>query len=112
MGGKAASHGIFMHPPPAHEGSASLTYRLGGEFKTFHAEVTLNDGPPRSESPVTFAVYGDDRLLWQSRSVSTQGDGQTCAVAVQGVDRLKVEVRCAGEPRAAHAVWVDPYLAR
>jgi serine/threonine protein kinase len=110
--GKESPHGIFMHPPPPWEGSASLTYRLSGNFRTFHAEVSLNDGPPRSEVPVTFAVYGDGQLLWKSRAVRTQGDTQTCAVAVQGVDRLKIEVSCTGEPFGAHAVWIEPSLAR
>src|SRR5262249_47221789 len=109
--GRESLHGIFMHPPPPQEGSASLTYRLGGNFRTFHAEVSLNDGPPRSEVPMTFAVYGDDRLLWKSRPVWTQADAQTCTIPVQGVDRLKIEVKCTGEPRGAHGVWIEPSLA-
>jgi serine/threonine protein kinase len=110
--GKESPHGIFMHPPPPREGSASLTYRLAGNFRTFRAEVSLNDGPPRSEVPMTFAVYGDGRLLWQSRPVVTQADSQTCTVAVQGVERLKIEVSCSGEPFGAHGVWIEPSLAR
>jgi hypothetical protein len=109
--GKERPHGIFMHaahPPQA----AGLTYRLGGAYRSFRAEVSLNDGPPRSESPCTFAVYGDGRLLWKSAPVSTQADAQTCTVDVQGVDRLKLEVRCAGAERGAHAVWIEPSLSR
>jgi hypothetical protein len=101
-----------MHPPPAHEGAASLTYRLGGAYGTFHATVSMHDGPPQSLSPSTFAVYGDGELLRRSGPVSSQADAQDCAVSVRGVDRLRIEVRSAGDPRGAHLVWLDPYLTR
>jgi hypothetical protein len=111
--GKESPHGIFMHPPPPGEGgAASLSYRLGGTYRTFHTEVSLRDGPGGSENPVTFAVYGDGQLLWKSRPVVTQADLQTCEVSVKGVDRLKIQVSCAGEPRGAHAVWIEPSLSR
>jgi hypothetical protein len=111
--GKDSPHGIFMHPPHPGEGSAaSVTYRLRGGFRSLHGEVSLNDGPPGSASPVTFAVYGDGRLLWESKPFSSQRDAQPCEVSVQGVDRLKLEVRAAGDAHGAHAVWVEPYLER
>jgi hypothetical protein len=110
--GQQSAHGIFMHPPPDWMGSAKLVYQLRGDFKTFHAQVSQNDGPGRSEAPFTFAVYGDDQLLWKSRPVSSQADTQTCQVPVRGVDRLRIEVQCLGEPMAAHAVWIEPHLTR
>jgi serine/threonine protein kinase len=110
--GRKSLNGIFMHPPPHWEGTAYVTYRLRGEFETFQAEVSLNDGPPQSESPFTFAVYGDGALLWKSRPVSRQADQQTCSVSVRGVDQLKLEAQSAGDPRGAHAVWVEPSLSK
>jgi hypothetical protein len=110
--GQLSEHGVFMHPPPAWEGPASITYRLGGEYRTFRAEVSLNDGPPESEAPFEFAVYGDGQLLWRSRPLSSQADAQTCEVSVQGRERLRLEVQSADEPRGAHAVWIEPYLER
>jgi serine/threonine protein kinase len=110
--GKISPHGIFMHPPPAWEGPASITYNLRGAYENFHAEVTLNDGPGDSESPFTFAVYGDGRVLWKSRPVQRQSDTQTCNISVKGVDRFKIEVQSQDEPRGAHAVWVEPYLTQ
>jgi eukaryotic-like serine/threonine-protein kinase len=110
--GKELSHGIFMHPPPPHEGAANLTYRLGKNYTEFSSEVSLNDGPGRCETPVTFAVYGDGQLLWRSRGVSSQADRQVCTVSVEDMDLLTIEVRSAGDPRGAHAVWIDPYLER
>jgi hypothetical protein len=110
--GRVSPHGIFMHPPPEHEGTANVTYHLGKEFESFHAEVSQNDGPPESESPFTFAVYGDGRLLWKSRPLSRQADQQTCMVSVRGVANLKIEVQSHGEPRGAHAVWIEPFLSK
>jgi len=110
--GKESPHGIFMHPAPPHLGSTNLTYQLGKEFKTFRAEVALTDGCPPLFTPVTFVVHGDGRLLWKSRPVGTPADLQTCTVSVEGVDRLKIEVACPGDPRGAHAVWVEPSVAR
>ncbi|MCI0461588.1 MAG: protein kinase [Gemmataceae bacterium] len=110
--GRVTPHGIFMHPPAPPGGYASLSYSLGRQFGTFQSEVSLNDGPPRSETPCTFWVYGDGRLLWKSAPLSTQEDAQSCAVSVKGVDVLTIAVSCPGEPRGAHAVWVDPYVAR
>jgi hypothetical protein len=70
--------------------------------------VCLNDGPPRSHSPLTFAVYGDGKLIWKSKPVSTQDDLQSVNVSVRNVDLLKIQVTSTGDSRAGHAVWLDP----
>jgi hypothetical protein len=110
--GRISANGIFMHPPPDDAGSASITYHLAKGFESFHAEVSQNDGPPSSESPYTFRVYGDLKILWESRPVSSRADQQTCTVSVRGVDNLRIEVRSSGEPRGAHAVWIEPFLTK
>ncbi len=105
-------HGIFMHPPMRPDGgAASLGYRLGKQYGHFYAETSLNDGPPESETPLTFSVFGDGRLLWRSRPVQSQADAERCAISVTGVDVLRLQVDCPGPPRGAHAVWVEPYVA-
>ena len=106
-------HGIFMHPAPTAEGGeASLRYDLGGRYAIFTAETSLNDGPGESETPLTFLVEGDGRLLWQSsRPLRGQADGESCNVAVAGVRQLTIRVTCPGFPRGAHAVWIDPKVA-
>ena len=110
--GKPSPHGIFMHPPPGPGADAHLTYDLGKQYAKFQSEVTFNDGPPQSESPATFAVYGDGRLLWKSTPVFSQQDSQTCSVEVVGVDRLTISVSCSGGAKGAHAVWVEPRLTK
>jgi hypothetical protein len=112
--GNPSPHGIFMHGPRPDEprpGFASISYKLGGQFQTFHAEVSLNDGPRRSP-PMTFRVHGDGKELWKSTPVTSQADTQPCSVSVAGVDLLTIVVRYEGEPMGTHAVWIEPYLAR
>ncbi len=105
------AHGIGMHASP--HGLASLSYSLGKQYSTFATEVSLNDTSPRSPTPLTFAVYGDDQLLWKSRPVSFQNDRQTCSVPVKGVDVLKLTVTSPdSEVKGAHGVWLDPYVSR
>lgn len=112
-GGVRYQHGLFMHPPFGAEGGVTrLDYRLSKQFSEFVAEVSLNDGPPECFTPLTFAVYGDGRLLWKSGPVRTQADRQTCRQAIAGVEVLTVEVNCPGGSRGAHAVWIEPHVKK
>jgi serine/threonine protein kinase len=112
--GVNSPHGIFMHPPfPPFEGQpSSLSYRLPKQFARFKAVVSLNDGPERATTPVTFNVYGDGRLLWSSKLVTTQKDAQSVDVLVRGVAVLKLQVVCRGDSRGVHAVWIDPRVSK
>jgi len=111
--GKVFPHGIFMHPPPfPPRAAASISYRLGKQYRTFRTTVSMNDGPPRSNAACTFAVYGDGRLLWQSAPVWSQADAQRCAVSVRDVDVLKIAVSSDGPPFGAHAVWLEPCVVQ
>jgi eukaryotic-like serine/threonine-protein kinase len=114
--GKQWPHSIFMHPapPPAEGEPVSLSYRLGKRYRHFYSLASLNDGPTRSEVPLTFKVYGDGKLLKSStRPVSTQEDTQRIEASVKGVDVLKIEVTCPpGPPKGAHAVWIEPFVAK
>ena len=113
VGGKPSPRGLFMHPPQKRDGgTARLDFRLHGQYAAFEAEVSLNDGPPLSVTPLTFSVQGDGRVLWQSREVRTGKDTQTCHVAVRGVNVLTLEVDCPGPSRGAHAVWIEPRLTK
>jgi hypothetical protein len=111
--GKLSPHGIFMHPPLDPEGGQTrISYRLAGQYRTFRAGVSQNDCPQESETPMTFSVLGDGKLLWKSRPVRSPDDSQLCDVRVDGVAVLTIEVDCPGEPRHAHAVWVEPHVVR
>jgi hypothetical protein len=112
--GTFSPHGIFMHPPPPpFDGEpVSIGFRVDKRFSTFASQVSINDGPEESESPCVFRVFGDGKLLWESKAVSSQADTQRCSVTIDGVDVLRIEVVCAGEPRGAHCVWIEPRVAK
>src|SRR5262249_42543621 len=112
---KASLHGLWMHLPPGGDDKTlrlvSVTYRLGKKYSRFNAETSLNDGPPQC-IPLTFAVYGDGTLLWESKPVTSQKDQQPCSFSVKGVDKLKLQVTGTGDERGTHAVWIEPYVAK
>lgn len=110
---KVALHGIWMHLPPAQQNKVtSISYQLGGQYRTFNTEISLNDGPPTC-TPLTFRVYGNGKVLWTSRPVESQADAQSCRhLSVRGIDKLTLEVSGQGEERSTHAVWIEPYLTR
>lgn len=106
--GEPSPHGIFMHAAPPHDSPASISYRLGKQFRTLSCRVSVNDTSPGSSSPLTFAVYGDGALLWKSQAVSTQAHAQECNISVADIDVLKLEVTAGGDVRGGHAVWLEP----
>lgn len=110
---KVSPHGIFMHPPvPPFQGEpSSIVYRLEKRFQLFTAKVGLNDGPAMSGSPITFRVYGDSELIWQSNPVRFTSDLQDVHLSVKDVDLLTIEVVCEGDARGCHAVWIEPSLS-
>jgi hypothetical protein len=112
VGGKISEHGIFMHPPAAPGAAAAISYQLDSSFSTFRTGVSINDGPRDTTSPSTFEVYADGRLVWRSKPVRSQADFDKCEVSVKGVQLLRIAVTCAGPPRGAHAVWLEPTLIR
>jgi serine/threonine protein kinase len=109
--GQHIAHALFTHPPGSPVGGVVMvTYRLEGNYKTFRGQVSVNDGPIRSETPMTFAIYGDGHPLWRSASVSSQRDSQPFDVSIKGVQLLTLQVECAGDTRGAHAVWLNPEI--
>jgi len=108
---RTSPHGIFMHPPRPDAPPASITYKLGKAYSRFAVDVAINDSSHGTDTPVVFVVCADGRELWRSRSIN-KDDGDTCAIDVRGVDMLKIEVICNGDPRGAHAVWIEPRLTK
>lgn len=110
--GRPSPHSILMHPPPPFEAPASATYELRKQYRKFQATVSLNDTAPPETAPIQFAVFGDGKLLWRSQPMWSRAQTQNCDIPVAGVSALKLETTVAGEPRGAHAVWVEPTLTK
>jgi serine/threonine protein kinase len=110
--GKASPHGVWMHLPPVAPREVRVSFRLDKQYRAFDSEVSLNDGPPGC-SPLTFAVYGDGRLLWRSEPVTSQANAQSCkGLSVENVDLLTLTLTGPGPERGTHAVWIEPHLTK
>ena len=107
LGKSPVVHSICMYP--ASKGEAYVTYRLNGACKTFKAIATIGDGHPPA-SPLTFKVFGDDQLLWQSRPLGREGEWQPCQVSVSRVKVLTLRVSCPGPN--GEGLWVTPLLSK
>jgi serine/threonine protein kinase len=115
VNGKGSPHGLSMNPIA--EGCATVKYRLSKKAHKSLASVALDDSaggsglPPgvgAIPTPLTFQVFGDGRLLWQSQPVAAARIVQECKVDVSGVDVLELRVLCPGTGDNAYAVWLEP----
>jgi hypothetical protein len=120
--GHVPRHALYMVPPPS--GKSYVIYVLNGKYRVFSATPALGLPPDAVSaqankkrgwrgaafSPITFRVLGDGKLLWESRPIQKSGDGQACEVAVQGIEKLELQVVCSGSSNAAWALWVEPFL--
>eukprot|EP00941_MAST-03F_sp_MAST-3F-sp1_P004852 g4852.t1 len=143
--GKSCDRALSMLPPKG--GVACVCYRLDRRFEEFRSSFALDDSayklinkfarveentPSISFPVVSFEVWGDGFLLWDSSSIEDRGDFFAAAnvseternsnkgkkaictgdmqVSVVGVRDLALVVRCASSNEAAFAVWVSPFI--
>ena len=79
------SHSLFTHPYA--NGSAQVSYALDGKFTTFKATVALGHC---SDSPLTFEVLGDGKLLWRSEPINL-GTTKECRVPIRKMQDANLE---------------------
>ncbi len=104
--GAKPAHALTTYP--LSNGSATVTYELGGRYSAFQAVVGITVTP---RTPLTFRVFGDGKILWESQPQTKRVvSGVEVNVDLRGVETLKLEVLCPGDNNSAHAVWIDPRL--
>jgi hypothetical protein len=101
------AHSLCTHPP--RDGAAHVSYQLDGRFADFKATAVVAN---RTVTPLTFAVFGDGKLLWQSRALKSLDDSEECAISIREVKTLKLQVDCPGSNGGAVPVWIDPVVER
>jgi len=110
LGGKESPHGIFAHP--TNNGRSKVEYDLQGRrYSHLQAIVGVADYkryPP--QTPLTFEVWGDEKLLWRSEPVKHWGEPHECRVALPELSRLELRVECPGGAAFAYAVWCEVRL--
>ena len=104
------SHSLQMHPPT--ESFSTVKYRLDKQFQMFAGGVVITRGSTGAEplSAITFAIFGDSRLLWRSTPIKRLDTPQFFNVSVRGVGVIELRVICPGHQERAHAHWLDPHL--
>jgi hypothetical protein len=108
VNGKKYPKGLGLH---ANDPPATATYRLSHTASVFRATVAFNDSNEgQVTGPTRFEVYGDGKLLWKSKAITTYKQTDDCLVDVTGVDVLELRVGHTGSGYGAHSVWLDPIL--
>jgi hypothetical protein len=107
--GVPLKHSLLTHSTS--NGSAKLSYVIDHKFHTFTATVGFRDAA-LAQTPVTFEVRGDGRLLWASRRIAHPGESQECSVQVQNFKVLQLEVHCPGPDAGSWTIWMNPLLKK
>ncbi len=91
---------------------SELVFNLGGVCSGFSAEVGVDDQFNTLNGSVTFAVYADDVLLWESGLVTSADAAQmTGTLELTGTQKLKLVVSDAGDGgQNDYADWAVPRL--
>ena len=110
--GKRSIHNLWAHPP-AERTPSHIQYELDKRFKTLGGavgiSVTVSQHP---ESPLTFKIVGDGKLLWKSKPMQANGPIQSFHVDVAKIKTLELFVECPGSHVFCHAMWLAPVLSQ
>jgi hypothetical protein len=105
VGGRVFSKGLYAHSSSRYE------FALDGKWKTFTAEVGLQDGADATGSAV-FIVRGDGTELARS-AIMRVGKSESFTVNVAGVQKLELLAEGGeGHNENSWAVWLQPELHR
>jgi alpha-galactosidase len=82
-------------------------------YRHFFATVGINDSARDTDQAATFAVYGDGKLLANSRELKWGTAGQQIAADVTGVKVIELVTRSASGNRAPlPTTWADAALLK
>ena len=82
-------------------------------FGRFVTQVGVDDSARNRRSPVTFAVYGDGKLLARSRPMRAGEAAQRLDVSVAGIKLIELVARtAAGERFPDPVTWGEAALLR
>ena len=77
--GTAPKHALSMHPPA--NGAATASYNLDGKYHSFSGIAAIMDDSKELQSPATFKLFGDGKLLWTSRPCAAPASFRNAASA-------------------------------
>lgn len=103
INGTTYETGIGTHAP------SELVYYIGGRNVEFTALVG-SDADSGNSGDITFQVYGDDDLLYDSGEMDWHDDAKSVAVKLMGYDYLRLVVDSGGNMDFDHADWINPRI--
>ena len=85
--------------------NSDVSYFLGGTCTRFKASIGIDDEVPASNGSVTFQVYADSNLVYQSASLNGTSATQTVDVSVAGASQLRLVLDSGANADWDHADW-------
>lgn len=103
MGKKRYANGFGTHA------NSTVNFTLPENAKTFSFIAGLDSAVEVAD--VTFSVYGDGRLLWQSPVITrSEKDPQITTIDIKGVKEISLQVSAMGNISSDHANWLNPII--
>jgi len=104
IGGKTYERGLGTHA------NSEIIYALKGGYKTFEAEVGVDD-EKNGAGTVVFQVFVDDEKLFDSGVMKGKQPAKKVSVPLDGADELRLVATDAGDGiNCDHADWGDAKL--
>jgi hypothetical protein len=89
--------------------NSDVRYNLGGSFERFISDIGLDDEKSANGS-VTFQVFGDGVLLFDSGAMTVAMPSQKVDLDVTGVEELRLVVLAGASTNSDHANWSNARL--
>lgn len=103
IGGKRYAHGFGTHA------NSSVSFNLPDNAISLSFIAGLDTQVEAAD--VTFSVWGDGRLLWQSPVIQkSEKDASVTTVDITGVKDLNLQVSGMGNIGSDHANWAEPII--
>ena len=96
-----------------HHANGEIVVDLGGQFKTFEAEVGVQWQGGKNIGSVVFQIYVDDKKVFDSGVVRENDPPRPVTVSVEGAEELRLVANDAGDGIDCDcADWADARLTR
>ena len=104
---KEYAHGL------GHHAAGEIVVELGGQFKTFEAEVGVQWQGGKNIGSVIFQIYADDKKVFDSGVIRENDPPRPVTASVQGAKELRLVANDAGNKiEHDYADWADARLTR
>lgn len=111
-GSLLSSHGKVYTIGIGVSANSLLQVKLDGQYSQFQALTAVNDFVETGKGLVSFSVYGDGKLLWQSEYKKSGDIPSQVSVDVSGVNILELAVKGRGGDEFNHANRLEPILSK